>query len=451
MEKYDVIITGGGLGGLLCGVLLAKEGKTVCILEKNGRIGGCLQTFTRDGVLFDTGFHYLGAAGPGELLYPYLNYAGLTEDVRWHKTDAHHPDILRFAGIDESFPLHQGPNAMQQWLCKRFPAEQTGIETYFRTIASVADSFGLQNFHETTGLSELSKSHEIPASAFINQTLSDPLLRGIVKGLAMLYAADADSSSLYIHSAINHSFLQSSWKCEGGGMELANAMARQIRQAGGKVLVCSEVVRLESVDGKISQAITKDGRTFVADHFIADIHPANLLPLIDNPKLLPPAYQSRLRSMEQTISVFSLYLAMDPGQAFPGAENRYYFDSIDPFACSHYTPEQWPRCFGIFPSSPVGSQSGTNGFSVMTYMYWNEVERWQNTHNTVWNVTNRGADYESFKYQKAIQLLEGVENVFPEFKGKIKRFYASSPLTWRDYTGTFQGAVYGIKRRPPTG
>lgn len=50
---YDIIIIGSGLGGLLSAVLLAKEGKKVCVLEKNNQYGGNLQTFVRNKIIFD--------------------------------------------------------------------------------------------------------------------------------------------------------------------------------------------------------------------------------------------------------------------------------------------------------------------------------------------------------------------------------------------------------------
>jgi all-trans-retinol 13,14-reductase len=60
MQQYDVVIIGSGLGGLACGVILAKEGHKVCILEKNKQIGGTLQTFVREKNIFDSGVHYVG-------------------------------------------------------------------------------------------------------------------------------------------------------------------------------------------------------------------------------------------------------------------------------------------------------------------------------------------------------------------------------------------------------
>ena len=55
MEKYDIIIVGSGLGGLVCGSILSKNGYKVLVLEKNIQIGGCLQSFKRNGVKFETG------------------------------------------------------------------------------------------------------------------------------------------------------------------------------------------------------------------------------------------------------------------------------------------------------------------------------------------------------------------------------------------------------------
>ena len=39
-KEYDVIVIGAGLGGAVCGALLAKWGLRVMILDKNIRPGG---------------------------------------------------------------------------------------------------------------------------------------------------------------------------------------------------------------------------------------------------------------------------------------------------------------------------------------------------------------------------------------------------------------------------
>ena len=44
MSRYDVVVIGSGMGGLTCAAMLAKEGMKVCVVEKNHRPGGCLQS-----------------------------------------------------------------------------------------------------------------------------------------------------------------------------------------------------------------------------------------------------------------------------------------------------------------------------------------------------------------------------------------------------------------------
>ena len=74
MEQYDVIVIGGGFAGLTCALTLAKEGRRVCVLEKEHTLGGAFQSFKRKGTRLDTGFHYVGGVGKGEIMYPLIQY-----------------------------------------------------------------------------------------------------------------------------------------------------------------------------------------------------------------------------------------------------------------------------------------------------------------------------------------------------------------------------------------
>ena len=49
MTKYDVIIVGGGAGGLATATLLAKSGRKPLLLEKNDGVGGKARTFEKKG------------------------------------------------------------------------------------------------------------------------------------------------------------------------------------------------------------------------------------------------------------------------------------------------------------------------------------------------------------------------------------------------------------------
>ena len=74
MSRQRVIIIGSGLGGLSCGVILAKNGYEVTVLEQGMQVGGCLQCFTRHGASFETGMHFIGSAAKGQTLDKLLRY-----------------------------------------------------------------------------------------------------------------------------------------------------------------------------------------------------------------------------------------------------------------------------------------------------------------------------------------------------------------------------------------
>ena len=81
MADFDAVIIGGGLGGLLCGNILSKEGFNVCLVEKNHKLGGSLQTFGRKGCIFNTGLNYTESLDNGQVLNQYFRYFGLMDKL----------------------------------------------------------------------------------------------------------------------------------------------------------------------------------------------------------------------------------------------------------------------------------------------------------------------------------------------------------------------------------
>jgi all-trans-retinol 13,14-reductase len=83
----------------------------------------------------------------------------------------------------------------------------------------------------------------------------------------------------------------------------------------------------------------------------------------------------------------------------------------------------------------------TDAVIVNTIMRWEDVREWENT-----TVEKRGDSYRDFKEKKSLLVMEQVERDFPGIRNAVKALYTSSPLTYRDYTGTWQGSAYGIQK-----
>src|SRR5437763_15277995 len=65
--SYEVIVVGGGFGGLTAAALLAARGVNVCLLEKESRGGGCAVTFERFNYTFEAGASLYASWQPDEI------------------------------------------------------------------------------------------------------------------------------------------------------------------------------------------------------------------------------------------------------------------------------------------------------------------------------------------------------------------------------------------------
>src|ERR1035438_457983 len=108
MYDYDIAIIGSGLGGLVCGAILSMNGYKVGIFEKNRQIGGCLQTYSRDKTIIDTGVHYIGGLGEGQQLHQIFKYLGIADQLKLKQLDKDGFDYIGFADDDKTYKLAQG-------------------------------------------------------------------------------------------------------------------------------------------------------------------------------------------------------------------------------------------------------------------------------------------------------------------------------------------------------
>jgi phytoene dehydrogenase-like protein len=71
---YDVIVVGGGIAGLTATAYLSKAGYTTLLCEKEQLCGGLVNTFERDGFVFDGGVRAIENSG---VVFPMLRHLGL--------------------------------------------------------------------------------------------------------------------------------------------------------------------------------------------------------------------------------------------------------------------------------------------------------------------------------------------------------------------------------------
>jgi all-trans-retinol 13,14-reductase len=441
-KKYDVVIVGSGLGGLVSAMILAKEGLKVCVLEKNNQFGGNLQTFVRDKTIFDTGIHYIGGLGKGQNLYNYFKYIGIADELRLKQMDEDAYDIISFDNDTNEYPHAQGYDNFVKHLLEFFPDEEENLWKYCNKLIDTCNNFALYD------LSSNSESYDndilyINAKQYIDEVTQNEKLRAVLAGSNFLYAGVEDKSPLYVHALSVNSYMQSAWRCIHGGSQITKQLIKQLKKHGGETIKYKEAVGFGFEGEDMISVKTKDGDEIFGDMFISNIDPKTTIKLVGE-QHFRKSYSSRINSLEPVASAFSLYLVFKPGTFKYMNHNYYHFkDSARVWKTGEHTEESWPE--GYMASMGVAANQGewAESMTLLTFMDYNEVKPWAHTHNTTAEKEDRGETYEQFKERKTEQFLKEIEKKFPGIRDCIRSMHTSTPLSYRDYIGGENGNLYG--------
>ncbi|MBK5273190.1 MAG: NAD(P)/FAD-dependent oxidoreductase [Bacteroidia bacterium] len=442
-NDFDIVIIGSGMGGLVCANLLGKEGYKICVLEKNKQIGGSLQTYVRDRVIFDSGVHYLGGLGKGQNLYQVFKYMGIMDKLKLQKMEEDVFDKIIIENDEKEYVYAQGYENFIRHLVKDFPAEEKALRIYCDKIKEVCGKFPFYNLRSGGNFIEKNEILGIDTKEFIESVTADKKLQAVLAGNNMLYVLQAGKTPFYVHALILNSYIESSWKCIDGGSNIGKYIAKNIHEQGGVIHRNSEVKKIVVEEGKVSYVELSDGSQVYGKNFISNMHPARTLELTDT-HLIKHAYKNRIKNLENSIGGFIINIVFEKESFKYLKHNYYYHKEGHIWNMSDHTDENWPLAYSVFFSASSRSEEYAESMTIVAYMRYDEVKKWDKTFNTVSVKEDRGREYEDFKKQKAEILLNCVEKKFLGLKDKVKKYYTATPLSYRDYIGNSDGSMYGI-------
>ena len=434
-----VVIIGSGLGGLSCGAILARNGFQVTVLEQGAQTGGCLQCFTRRGDRFETGMHFIGSADEGQILDKMFRYLGIRDDLHLQALDHDGYDVVSLMG--DCFRFANGRDPFIQQMSQYFPTQTDQLARYYDLVSRVARSSSMHSLCFDRGDAALNTQYMLLSiNEVIDSVITDPLLAHVLVGNLPLYAAERDKTPFATHAFVMDFYNQGAYRFVGGSDQLAHALGKQIENYGGQVLINSKATRICCDQTRATGVEVNGERIFPADYVIAGIHPCRTLELLDT-KIIRPSYRERIATIPNTISTFSLFLQFRP-EAMPYMNHNFYaYHQPSPWGCEVYDEQTWPKGYLYMHFCDEAHPRYAHSGVVLSYMRMDDVRQWQDT-----LVGHRGQDYEDFKRQKAERLLDALEQDMPGLRQTVAHYYTASPLTYRDYTGTEEGSIYGVAK-----
>ena len=432
------------MGGLVSALILAKEGLKVCVLEKNNQYGGNLQTFSRDKLIFDTGVHYVGGLSHGQNLHQFFSYLEIIDDLDLEIMNLDGFDKITFEDDATEYPHAQGYQNFVQQLVKFFPEEKENLEIYCKEIQRVCNQFPRYNVVGKEKYNE--EVLHLNTKRFVESITSNKKLQAVLLGSNFLYAGDSENTPFYVHALTVNSYIQSAFKCTKGGSQISKLLIRKLREYGADVFKHSEVSEMIFEEDVLKGVKTSKGDFFYAEKIISNIEIRSTLKLIGEHRF-KKSYVNRILSWEPVSSCFSIYLVLKPNSFTHFNYNIYHHSSIDSvWNAFHYQKENWPETYMLSSTSSKKNSEFSETLTAISYMNFKEVEEWKNTFNTVADENERGQLYEDFKMAKANKMIDALEKKYPDLRNCIEKIYTSSPLSYRDYIGSFEGNMYGYSK-----
>lgn len=244
-NKYDAIVIGAGIGGLICANLLAKGGMKTLLLERHYMLGGFCSTFRRKGFIFDAATHFYPLLGnPSTLTGKLMKELGVpTEWVKMDPVDQFHlPGLPTFA-VPSDFAEYIA--RLKQW----FPEESANIDAYFAELKQ-AYMYGLLYYFRGVVNEAAEKLEKFSMADKLNQHFKDPRLRILLMGDAPHWGSQPERTSYMFDGMLRLSYFLGNYYPKGSSQKFADDLGRVFEQNGGKILKCAEVEQILTDNGK---------------------------------------------------------------------------------------------------------------------------------------------------------------------------------------------------------
>lgn len=320
----NVLILGGGLGGLSAGLMLSRTGKfNVTVVEKEPKVGGVCGTFRYEDFLLDYGAHKVYSVIPG-ILDEFR--ALMSVDSIPHKKR----NSIYLFGQYLNYPINMADLALKMGYKNLF---QCGIGTLQSMIAKIGRKDKIESYEDFVVSKFGHKLYELVFEPLADKVWGNPktLSADIAKTrIPSANIFDVLLKALGLKKEKTTTDAQFFYYPRSGFGALADKMAREISAKGGLVLTGTTAESFQMNGGGIHTAVlNSNGNEKIAetDLVISTLHPDQLL------DIFPEYYAKNIKKARDLVgkleyrSVILVYLFLDKDKVtddhwifFPGKD-----------------------------------------------------------------------------------------------------------------------------------
>ncbi len=452
MDKYDVIVVGSGLGGLISGARLAKKGLRVCLLEQHNIVGGYATVFKRKDFTIEASLHEMDGLNDEDFKIAIFNELGVFDNVEFVRV----PEFYRFLHGKTDIVILDNIEEAKATLEREFPEEKRGIKKFFKKIIGIRKE--ISNLPSSSWQFILM----LPVAPILfpnlvfgsNKSLGD-YLDSIIKNEELKLILQANLSYYhddpYTMSLIYFSVAQSSYYLggghfiKGGSQELSNYLAKVILDNDGEILLNSKVEKIIVEDGEAkgvefqnTKGNDKIKQLLYARRIIMNGAVPNVNKLLEDEKI--NIFNRDISKYKVSSSISTVYLGFKKPVKDLGnpCYSTFLYDekikTLKDIQAINKSKNFDDKIITFVDYSQIDSGLAPAGKSVGSIALVDYMSNWKDL--------NRD-EYKRQKEKIANILVNRLEKIVPNIREQIEYVEVATPKTNEKYTLNPEGTPYG--------
>jgi phytoene dehydrogenase-like protein len=439
----EVVVVGGGIGGLTVAALLAQRGLDVCLFERESKTGGCASSFEKFGYTFDQGYGLFTGWEAGGIQQKV--FAELPVDApELHPLNSSY--LVRLPDGCE-IPISSDREHFKGNLQRAFPECAERAVAFYDAIAPLADAWrrAIQKSPDLLAASKASRVISLLREGLIGndviraaqQSTAEHLrdvsfrFRSFVDLQLQTFTQSTSSDVPYLAAAVALTNpLERTFGLGGGAAALADRLADSIKKSGGRVRLDSPVLRLAydssgSANGVdlLNGEVVKASKAIVSNLTVWDTY-GKLVGL----NRTPTEIRKQLNALRSWGS-YQLYLGLNEAASLPADRILGLCDWEE--GQSHDPESQ------LFFTSALAEARAPAGKKAITVHYFTDVEEWFTFHQDE-------TELEAADQQMLERCWQRLHTVIPELGDSVEVIETATPRTFYELTRRKLGMVGGL-------
>ncbi|MBW2263953.1 MAG: NAD(P)/FAD-dependent oxidoreductase [Deltaproteobacteria bacterium] len=447
-DHYDVVIIGGGIGGMACAMYLSERGRSVLVVEKNQQPMGSAWAKTVKGYTFEETIHYMASMdehGPTGRFFT---------DLRRHREveTVFMDDLYRLVGRDYDVRVNTNVEAFRRSLLEMAPEDASFINWFVDETVHFARNLRWPTRpYRWMGLSgrlsllwpfrghvlSMLKLRRTPFHAGVMKWIKNPRLRNLI--YSTLHGSDF--SFLADVAILGSAFTASGGLPLKGVQHLFQTLEDVITSLGGEVACMTRVDRILTHHSRATGVRLSDGSEITSSAVVSAIDRAetyeNLLandPLIQKEKARFASYPLGLSFNTVSVGV-SLPTSLDS----IGAHHVRLNDQSSPIHDRDQAEEDKVLSIRFCHfANPDAAPEGHSAIVLSTISHFDDWAPFLRPDGTYGS-----ASYYNRKDEIADLMLERCEKIVPLLRSHVEHRDMSTPLTILKWTAARRGIGSG--------